>query len=63
LPTPAAIRKAEPEVAEFRKFQKLSQESVETNTAICRLRPAEEEPQTGQKKNRLKPSSKRSRAR
>ena len=63
LPTPAAIRKAEQEVAEFRKFQKLSQEFVETNTAICRLRPAEEEPQTGQEKKRLKPSSKRSRAR
>jgi len=63
LPTPAAIRKAEQEVAEFRKFQKLSQEFVETHTEICRLRPAAEEPQSGQKKNRLKPSSKRSRAR
>ena len=50
LPTPAAIRKAEQEVAEFRKFQKLSQEFVETHTEICRLRPAAEEPQSGQKK-------------
>ena len=43
LPTPAAIRKAEREVAEFRRFQELSREFVETNTAICRLRPVEEE--------------------
>src|SRR5256885_13956419 len=51
LPTPAAIRKAEREVAEFRKFQELSREFVETNTAICRLRPAQDEAQTDQEKN------------
>src|ERR1039457_7560715 len=50
LPTPAAIGKAEREVAEFRKFQELSREFVETNTAICRLRPVEEEPETEQEK-------------
>src|ERR1700733_2505293 len=50
LPTPAAIRKAKREVAEFRKFQELSREFVETNTAICRLRPVEEEPATEQGK-------------
>ena len=32
LPTPAAIRKAEREVAEFRKFQQLSREFVETSS-------------------------------
>jgi hypothetical protein len=62
LPTPAAIRKAEQEVAEFRKFQKLSREFVETNAEICRLRPAEEEPQTDQEKKRPKRSGRRSRA-
>jgi hypothetical protein len=63
LPTPAAIRKAEQEVAEFRKFQKLSQEFVKANAEICRLRPVEEESSTGQEKKRLKRSGKRSRAR
>jgi hypothetical protein len=42
LPTPADIAKAEQEVAEFRKFQELSQEFVTTNAQICRLRPTEE---------------------
>ena len=35
LPTPAAIHKAEREIAEFRKFQQLSREFVETNAEIC----------------------------
>lgn len=62
LSTPAAIRKAEREVAEFRKFQELSREFVGTNTEICRARPAEEEPPTDQEKKRRPPSGKRSRA-
>lgn len=61
LPTPAAIHKAEREVAEFRKFQQLSREFVETNAEICRLRPTEDEPQTDQEKKRLWRSSRRSR--
>jgi hypothetical protein len=62
LPTPAAIRKAEREVAEFHKFQELSREFVETNTAICRLRSLEEESPSEQEKKRRKRSGKRSRA-
>ncbi|MGD0228637.1 MAG: DUF6788 family protein [Terriglobia bacterium] len=62
LSTPAAIRKAEREVAEFRKFQELSREFVETNTAICRLRPVGEEAATEQEKKRQKRSGRRSRA-
>ena len=62
LPTPAAIRKAEREVAEFRKFQELSREFVETNTALCRLRPVEEETPTEQEKKRRQRSGRRSRA-
>jgi hypothetical protein len=62
LPTPAAIRKAEREVAEFRHFQELSREFVETNTAICRLRPVEQETPSAQEKKRRKPSGRRSRA-
>ena len=62
LPTPAAIRKAEREVAEFRRFQELSREFVETNTAICRLRPVEEGTPNEQEKKRRKRSGRRSRA-
>lgn len=62
LPTPAAIHKAEREVTEFRKFQRLSRDFVQTNTALCRARPAEPEPQTEQEKKRPRRSARRSRA-
>ena len=62
LPTPAAIHKAECEIAEFRKFQQLSREFVETNAEICRLRPSEKELSTDQEKKRRKRSARRSRA-
>ncbi len=61
LPTPAAIHKAEREVVEFRKFQQLSREFVDTNAEICRLRPTEDEPQTDQEKKRRRRSSRKSR--
>jgi len=60
LSSPAALAKAEREVAEFRNYQQLTQEFVEINTQICRLRPvAEAAPQT-QEKKRLKRSNRRS---
>ena len=62
LPNSAAIHKAEREVAEFRKFQQLSREFVETNAEICRLRPIEEKPCTDQEKKRRKRSGGKSRA-
>lgn len=62
LPTPAAIHKAEREVAEFRKFQQLSREFVETNAEICRLRPTEDESSPDQEKKRRKRSARRWRA-
>jgi hypothetical protein len=62
LPTPAATRKAEREVAEFRNFQQLSREFVETNGKICHLRPLEEESETDLEKKTPKRSVKRSRA-
>jgi hypothetical protein len=43
LASPAALRKAQREVAEFRKFQQLSAQLVEVNEAICQQRPVEEE--------------------
>src|SRR5215471_2359446 len=64
LSTPAAARKAEREVAEFRNFQQLSREFIETNAKICDLRPIEEESETEQKKNgRSDPSRGRARSR
>jgi hypothetical protein len=62
LPTPAAIHKAEREVAEFRKFRQLTREFVETNAEICQLRPIEDEPQTDQEKKRQGRSARKSRA-
>jgi hypothetical protein len=43
LASPAALRKAPREVAEFRKFQQLSAQRVKVNEAICPQRPVEEE--------------------
>jgi hypothetical protein len=37
LPNRAAVRRAEREIAEFRRFQQLSRDFVEVNTEICRL--------------------------
>ena len=61
--SPAALRKAQREVAEFHKFQALSQTLVEVNEKICELRPAEgEEELSDQEKKRQKRSVKRRRA-
>lgn len=61
--SPAALRKAQREVAEFHKFQALSQTLVEVNEKICQLRPVEgEEALSEQEKKRRKRSVKRSRA-
>lgn len=62
LPTPAAVRKAEEEITEFRRFQELSRTFVEINEKICRLRPVEEEPSSEQEKKRRKLSARKSRA-
>jgi hypothetical protein len=62
LPSASALRKAEREVAEFRKYQQLSREFVEASTEICRLRPIEAEPPAAQEKKRQKRSARKSRA-
>jgi hypothetical protein len=62
LPTPAAVRKAEQEIAEFRRYQDLSRAFVDVNEKICRLRPVEEEPRSTQEKKRSRRSSRRSSA-
>lgn len=65
FPSPAAFRKAQQEVAEFHRFQQLSQQLIAVNEKICGLRPVEQ-PQDGwtmQEKKRLLQSIKRSRGR
>ena len=61
LPSPAALGKAEREVAEFRKFQQLSQRFVEINTRICRWRPLQEAVASPEEKKRPRRSSRKSR--
>ena len=41
FPNPTALRKAQQEVAEFHRFQQLSEELVNVNQKICELRPVE----------------------
>jgi hypothetical protein len=62
FPNPAALRKAQREVAEFHKFQSLSDTLVEVNEKICQLRPVEgEEAFSEQEKKRRKRSGRKSR--
>ena len=60
LPSQAAVRKAEREIAEFRKFQSLTGDLVEVSRKICRLRPVEQSEQTPQEKKRPKRWAKKS---
>ena len=56
FPNPAALRKAQQVVAEFRRFQELSEKLVAVNEKICALRPVEQ-PRggwTAQEKKRLR---------
>jgi hypothetical protein len=60
--TPAAFRKAQREVAEFHRFQTVSEDLIAVNEKICRLRPTEPEQGdwTPQEKKRLLKSIARS---
>ena len=60
LPNPAAIGKAEREIAEFRKLQNLHKEFVEVNVQICQIRPPEAETRLPQEKKRPKRSARKS---
>ena len=59
LPSLGAVRKAESEIAEFRKFQNLTGELVDVNRKICRLRPVVQTEQTAQEKKRRGRSNKK----
>jgi hypothetical protein len=63
LPSPAAVRKAEREIAEFRRFQSVTSQLVDVNRKVCRLRPVEQTEQTPQEKKRQKRSNGRLRGR
>jgi len=55
FPTPAALRKAQQEVAEFHRFQQLSETLITLNEQICALRPSAPDAGgwTAQEKKRL----------
>jgi len=61
LPDSAAQKRAEREIAEFRRFGQLVREIIEVNAMICRVRPAEQT-LTPQEKKRPRRSIQRSRA-
>lgn len=65
FPNPASLRKAQQEVAEFHRLQKLSEDLVGINDKICALRPVERQRGgwTDQEKKRLLQSIRRWRAR
>jgi hypothetical protein len=64
FPNPAALRKAQQEIAEFRRFQQLGEELVSLNQRICELRPVERQRGgwTDQEKKRLLQSIRKLRA-
>jgi uncharacterized protein DUF6788 len=59
LPDPVAVRKAESEVAEFRRYQALSRDFVDVNQKICKARPVDDTLSSQEKKLR-KPSARKS---
>ena len=61
LSTSAAVKKAEQEIAEFRKYQELNRAFVEVNEKICRLRPVEESLTAQEKKRKTRSGTKSSR--
>jgi hypothetical protein len=65
FPSPAAFRKAQAEIHEYHRLQKLSAALVAVSEKICRLRPVEEQAAgwTAEEKKRLLRSIKRWRAR
>lgn len=59
--TPAALRKAQNEVAEYHRFRELSHDLLEVNEKICRVRPVEDT-LTPEEKKRPRRSTPRSHA-
>jgi hypothetical protein len=59
FPSAIALRKAQREIEEFRRFQQLTRALLEVNERICRLRPVPEAATSEQEKKRSKPSRKK----
>lgn len=55
LPTPAAQKKAEREIAEFRRFEQVIREFIAVNAKICQARSAEDQPVSQEKKRLRRP--------
>jgi hypothetical protein len=62
LPDQAAARKADREIAEFRKLQVLHKEFIEVNAQICQMRPSGPDTLLPEEKKRPKRSATKSRA-
>jgi hypothetical protein len=60
--SPAALTKAQREVAEYHRFRELGGQLLDVNEEICGLRPVGEPALSAQKKQRSKPSARKSRA-
>jgi len=56
LPTPAAQKKAEREIAEFRHFEQLIREFIVVNAKICHARGVETQPLPQEKKRQSRPA-------
>ena len=54
LSSPAARRRAQDQIARYRKWKQLSADFVKVNTSICRSRPVEKQNQTPQQDRRLR---------
>ena len=63
LPDLAAMRKAEREIGEFRKYQTLHKEFLQVNAQICQVRPPQPDTLSEQEKKRSKRSNKKPLAR
>jgi hypothetical protein len=59
LPTPAAEKKAQREIAEFRHFEQLVREFIEVNAKICHARPVAQAPSAAREKKRRRQPAKR----
>ncbi len=62
--SPAAFQKAQAEIHEYQRLQKLCADLVQVNERICRLRPMQKQPEkwSTEEKKRLLRSIRRSRA-
>jgi hypothetical protein len=63
LPTPSAVRKAEREIGEFRKYRQINRDFIEVNEKICRLRPVADSLTSEEKNSGSGPAGDRPRSR